>query len=148
MNLLLDTCVVIDYLGRKEPFYAEAERVMAAGFFGDARLWIAGQTINDAFYVLSKYLGPRRVQAALETLLQVVTPVALSPTDYTSALRLGWDDLEDCLVALCAQSARADYLVTRDTKGFSRSLVPVVSPSEWLALMEQRHALCFEGVGV
>ena len=139
MNLLLDTRVVIDYLGRKEPFYAEAERVMAAGFFGDARLWIAGQTINDAFYVLSKYLGPRRVQAALETLLQVVTPVAL---------RLGWDDLEDCLVALCAQSARADYLVTRDTKGFSRSLVPVVSPSEWLALMEQRHALCFEGVGV
>lgn len=80
MNLLLDTCVVIDYLGRKEPFYAEAERVMAAGFFGDARLWIAGQTINDAFYVLSKYLGPRRVQAALEALLQVVTPVALSPT--------------------------------------------------------------------
>jgi len=49
MNLLLDTCVVIDYLGRKEPFYAEAERVMAAGFFGDAKLWIAGQTINDAF---------------------------------------------------------------------------------------------------
>lgn len=57
--------------------------------------------------------------------MQVVTPVALSPTDYTNALRLGWDDLEDCLVALCAQSARADYLVTRDTKGFSRSLVPV-----------------------
>lgn len=155
MNLLLDTCVVIDYLGRKEPFYAEAERVMAAGFFGDARLWIAGQTINDAFYVLSKYLDPRRVQAALETLLQVVSPVVLSPTDYTNALRLGWDDLEDCLVALCAQSARADYLVTRDAKGFSRSpkgfsrsLVPVVSPSEWLVLMEQRHALRFEGVGV
>ena len=41
MNLLLDTCVVIDYLGRKEPFYAEAERVMAAGFFGDAKLWLS-----------------------------------------------------------------------------------------------------------
>ena len=44
MNLLLDTNVLIDYLGRKEPFFANAERIVAAGFFGDATLWMAAQS--------------------------------------------------------------------------------------------------------
>lgn len=36
MNLLLDTCVVIDYRGRKEPFFPAAERIMAVDFFIEA----------------------------------------------------------------------------------------------------------------
>ena len=148
MNLLLDTCVVIDYLGRKEPFFEQAERVVAAGFFGDAKLWIAGQSINDAFYVLSKYQDSMRVQRAIEAFLQVAMPVSLSAADYVAATRLGWDDLEDCLVALCAQSARAEYLVTRDAGGFARSLVPAISPGDWLESMEREHGLRYEGVEV
>ena len=93
------------------------------------------QNAAKAKYPVSNYV---------RALINGNSPKECPPIEY----HLMMDDLEDCLVALCAQSARADYLVTRDTKGFSRSLVPVVSPSEWLALMEQRHALCFEGVGV
>ena len=37
MNLLLDTNVLIDYLGRKPPFFEDAERIVAAGYFGDVR---------------------------------------------------------------------------------------------------------------
>ena len=37
MNLLLDTNVLIDYLGRKEPFFANAERIVAHSPEGSSR---------------------------------------------------------------------------------------------------------------
>ena len=148
MNLLLDTSVIIDYLGRKEPFFEEAEKIMAAGFFGDAHLWMAGQSLNDAFYVLKKYQGPDKVQQAMGHMLEVVTPVVPAVTDYAKATRLRWDDFEDCLIALCAQRAEADYIVTRDVKGFGRSMTPVIAPADWLALMKEHAGIEYEATGL
>lgn len=138
MNLLLDTNVVIDYLGRKEPFFELAQQVVAAGFFGDATLWMPAQSAADAFYVLNHYLDSARVQSLLARLFEVVKPVALSAEELFDATRLQWDDYEDCLVMLAALKAHADYLITRDKKGFTRSAVPALTPQEWLALQAKR----------
>ena len=54
MNLLLDTNVFIDYLGRKEPYYSDARQIVMAAFFGDVKLWVPAQSVTGAFYVLSK----------------------------------------------------------------------------------------------
>ncbi len=146
MNLLLDTCVVIDYLGRKEPFFPAAERVMAAGYFGDARLWVAGQSLNDAFYVLRRYKKTAQVQQAIREMLEAVNISVPSPADYAKALQLEWNDLEDCLIALTADQTDADYLITRDKSGFKRSMVPALSPKEWLEHMREEHRLVYDAI--
>ena len=64
MKLLVDTNIIIDYLGRKQPFFEEAGRIMAAGYFGDAELWASTQSFKDAFFVPSRYVDPARVQDA------------------------------------------------------------------------------------
>ena len=138
MNLLLDTNVLIDYLGRKEPFFLSAQKVVIARFFGDARLWVPSQSVVDAFYVLSRYA---RLQAAVLKALTVIEPVDLTGASLERAARLGWDDLEDCLIALAAERVGADYLITRDAKGFARSTVPAVSPDAWLNIMREEHSL-------
>ena len=102
MNLLLDTNVLIDYLGRKEPFFLSAQKVVIAGFFGDARLWVPSQSVVDAFYVLSRYVDSARLQAAILKALTVIEPVDLTGASLDRAARLGWDDFEDCLIALAA----------------------------------------------
>jgi predicted nucleic acid-binding protein len=138
MNLLLDTNVLIDYVGRRAPFFEDAERVIAAGYFGDARLWMAAQSATDIFYVLSKYAASVDIQRSLEKLYEVVMPVSLTSTDLSRATRLLWPDYEDCLISLAAENCRADYIVTRDTRGFDRSCVPAVYPSDLLKAMEGR----------
>ena len=132
MNLLLDTNVIIDYLGRKQPFYEDAERLMAMGYFGDATLWAPAQSFKDAFYVLAHYVEPDMVQEAIAALLGLVHPVDLTGNDLVTAAKLKWTDFEDCLVAVSAGKASADYVVTRDRKGFDRSSVPAISPSDLL----------------
>lgn len=148
MNVLLDTCVVIDYLGRKDPFFHDAEMIMASGFFHDAKLWVAGQSLNDAFYVLQKYLPSATIQKALLELLTVVTPVVLAPDDYAHAAQLCWDDFEDCLIALSAQKAHADFLITRDRSGFDRSPVPVMEPGQWLAMIREEKGLVYDSIAL
>lgn len=148
MNLLLDTNVLIDYLGRKPPFFGAAERVVAAGFFGDAKLWTSAQSLKDASYVLAHYLDPIRVQRAIVKACEVITPVGISGEDALQAARLEWTDYEDCLIAFCASKAKADYLITRDKKGFQRSPVPTLSPEEWLERMEATRGLAYDSVNL
>ena len=143
MNLLLDTNVLIDYIGGKAPFFADAQRIVAAGYFGDARLWASAQSFKDAYYVLARYVDQRRVQRALRRMLDVVSVVSLSAEDAARGLHLEWDDYEDCLIALCAVAVKADYLITRDSAGFARSAVPTASPAEWLALVQDERHLSY-----
>ena len=148
MNLLLDTNVVIDFMGRKDPHFAAAEQVIAAGYFGDAKLWMPAQSAKDSYYVLSRYIDQQRVQHALLDLFEIVTPVALTSEDLVQAARLAWPDYEDCLVAVSAAKARADYLITRDKKGFGRSMVPALSPSEWVDMMRCEKRLSYTSIDI
>ncbi|MDO4400218.1 MAG: PIN domain-containing protein [Coriobacteriia bacterium] len=138
MNLLVDTNVFIDYLGRKPPYFENAQRLAAAGFFGDASLWLPAQSAKDAFYALSHYVSPVHVQDALLEAFAVFKPVSLNADDLVRAARLKWDDYEDCLVALCAEHVQADYIITRDAEGFARSPVPTLTPGEWIATQRGR----------
>ena len=144
MNVLIDTNVFIDYVGRQKPFFGPAERVIAAGYFGDAKLWLPAQSVKDAHYVLERYTKSVHVQRAIRRALDVVTLVSLSASETEKALSLEWDDYEDCLIALCALRANADYIVSRDKKGFARSMVPVLAPDEWLHFMEEEQGLSYD----
>ena len=146
MNLLLDTNVIIDFMGRKKPFFANAERIIAAGYFGDVTLWTSVQSLKDAFFVLSHYIDSARVQAAILNLVEIVNPVDLTGDDVVRAARLQWNDLEDCLIAVSAAKANADFIITRDRKGFTRSMTPTRTPGEWLRETREMHGLTFDAV--
>lgn len=79
-------------------------------------------------------------------LLEIVNPVDMTGADLKTAIQLDWDDLEDCLIAVSAQKAGADFLLTRDTGGFSRSMTPVKSPAEWLAHMQETENDTFDTI--
>lgn len=139
MNLLLDTNILIDYMGRKPPFCEAAQNVMAAGFFGDAKLWAPASSMKDIFHVLSRYMHSEDLQRLFCELCKVVSLVGLTQEDVVRAARLEWEDFEDCLVAMCAEKVKADYIITRDADGFSRSSVPPMHPKEWLRIMQDTH---------
>ena len=141
MNLLLDTNIIVDYVGEREPFFGPAQKVIAAGFFGDATLWTSAQSLKDAYYILSNKTNQLHVQRALRQLLDIVSLVSLSAEDAKRGLYLEWDDYEDCIIALCASRAKADYIITRDKEGFTRSMVPAISPVAWATIMKEEHSL-------
>jgi len=134
MRALLDTNIVYDMLCDR-PFDQEAIlqlRVMHA--FSDIELWVSAKSYTDLFYLMHKEIGSSKAHDLLEDSLTWLHVCSVDETDIKTALEARWQDFEDSLVNVCAEKVDADYLVTRDAKGFSHAKIPHGSVSE---LMEE-----------
>ena len=136
MKLLLDTNVILDVFARREPWFEDSAAVLSLldteGFEGVA----AAHSITTLFYLTSKHLGQRRATARILDLLKLLSVAPVDQETILKGLALGWPDFEDALQLLCAEAASADYLVTRNPRDFESDSVPVVTPSELLAILQ------------
>ena len=96
---------------------------------------VAAHTITTLHFLLSKHLGKAKVRRVLTDLLHIVRVVPVDEDRIRHALALNWTDFEDAVQAACAEKAEAEYLVTRDKRGFKKSPVKAVTPAELLALV-------------
>lgn len=135
MRLFLDPNVTLDVLARQEPWLHDSATVLSLlesdGFDG----FMAAHSITTLYYLCVKELGRDQATAALINLLKLVSVAALDQDTILKAIALGRRDLEDAIQMLSANDAHADYLVTRNTGDFKGSPIPVVMPSELLAIL-------------
>ncbi|TJW10297.1 type II toxin-antitoxin system VapC family toxin [Parvibacter caecicola] len=138
MKLLLDTNVLIDYYAQRQPFFEAAKQLRIAQFFGDVELWASTQSFSDVEYILRGALPVEELRSIVAASLDFISVLSPTPADLVSGLESDWPDLEDFLIARCAKALKADYIITRDQKGFAKSKVPAISPDEWVALMKEQ----------
>ena len=80
--------------------------------------------------------------AAKQTIHALLDRLGICPVDETvirNALNLSWPDLEDAILYESARAAGLDTIITRDAKGFSKSALLVLAPSEVIA-QRKNHA--------
>lgn len=134
MKLFIDTNVVLDVLAQREPWFGDSARLLAHIEQGGASGHIAAHTLTTLHYLLARHLGQQKTAAVL---IDLTAMLRVEPVDHQvlqQALSLGWRDFEDAVQAVTAAQCQADYLVTRNPRDFKQSLVPVITPSEFLAL--------------
>ena len=144
MDLLLDTNVIIDHFGNRPGFVDASNKIFCMGAFGDANLWVSPQSLNDAFYILRKAAPAESIQAAFAKSLAFLRVCPAGQDLYQRATALAWPDMEDCLIALCAEDVKADFIVTRDANGFAQSPVKAATPGEIIELMSSKHGLEYD----
>ena len=134
-RVLVDVNVLLDVLADREPFAADSQAVLARIEAGELEGLVAAHTVTTLHYLLSKHLGKARSRKVLLDLLQLLRVVAVDEDRLRHALGLNWADFEDAVQAACAEKAEAEYVVTRDKRGFARSAVKPISPAELLVLL-------------
>jgi len=135
VKLFIDANVVLDVLAQREPWFGDSARLLAHIEQGGASGHIAAHTLTTLHYLLARHLGQQKTAAVL---IELTTLIRVEPVDHQilqQALALGWRDFEDAVQAVTATQCQADYLVTRNPRDFKQSLVPVITPSEYLALL-------------
>jgi predicted nucleic acid-binding protein len=136
MKLFLDVNVILDVLARREPWFADSAAVLSL-LDGDAFEGVAAaHSMTTLFYLLAKHLGRRRATARLLDLLELVSVAPLDQETILRGLALGWSDFEDALQMVSADASRADYVVTRNARDFESDSIPVVTPTELLAILQ------------
>ncbi len=135
MIVLVDTNVVFDVIGRRQPHYAASNQILSLCRHKALVGALAFHTIANVFY----HYGKAAVPFLKERLLEDFSVHGASSTTIQDVMRWGLADFEDALQAAAAQTAGASFIVTRNVKDFKFSRVPALSPKEFLKRFHPTH---------
>jgi predicted nucleic acid-binding protein len=137
--VLLDTNVSLDETldtPEREPFKKNADRIFSLVKKGYITAYISASTITDNFYLLHNTLHSKdKAMERLEHLLSMVQIATVDDADIRRAVSLHWPDFEDAVQFTAAESAQADYIITRNIKDYK--LAPpekIITPADFVAL--------------
>ena len=136
MKLFLDTNIVIDVLAAREPFVADSRAVFNLCETGKANGCISALTLCTISYVLRKLVTPVTMRTKLRDLRNVLTPIDLSVSLLDKAISSTIADFEDAVQFYTAVYSEADYIITRNVKHFPQENIPVLTPTDFLALTQ------------
>ena len=132
MRALIDTNILIDFVSKRPPYYADALKIVDACDKSLFEGCIAAHSIPDIYYILRKTMPADERREALRIVCRIFEVVELNKERLLSALAdADFTDFEDCLQSLCAANFHADYIVTRNPKDFARSDIPAITPDEF-----------------
>lgn len=133
MKVFLDTNIVIDYLSNREPFGGKAKQIFYLSETSDVELCVAALSFTTIYYVLHRQCEHRRLLDLLEKLRSLMTVVSTDEKDIANAIKSDFSDFEDAVQYYTAFSANVDCIVTRNTKDYRMSEIPVYTPDDFLA---------------
>jgi len=132
-NLLLDTNIVIDLLGCREPFYAEAALLFSLADRQKIKLYVSALTFANTSYILFKQKGSEESKLILRKLRLLVNVLKLDEKVIDLALNdEGFIDFEDALQYFSAIENGLDVIITRNLKDFQKSSLPVMTAGQYL----------------
>src|SRR5574344_1217840 len=133
MKILIDTCVALDFLFRREVGGPEARDVFLWASSHNASLFLSAKQMSDMFYIVHRhYHDKETTREAIKSLLNFVTVLDTTGPDTIIAFGDQGPDYEDSILIEVAQRSRIDVILTQDLAGFIASPIPVYSPAEFL----------------
>ncbi|MCD8153144.1 MAG: PIN domain-containing protein [Clostridiales bacterium] len=138
MKALIDTCVVIDFLQRREPFDKDAVQIMRLAAMNQFTGCITAKSATDIYYLNHRAThSDKESRTKLNQLLAIIGLLDTSAEDIFHAISSDTSDFEDAVMIETACRSGMDCIVTRNQKDYEKSPVTVYSPAEFLHLLEE-----------
>jgi predicted nucleic acid-binding protein len=137
VRVLIDTNIVLDYLLEREPFLQDAEALFDAINSGQVMGYVTATTLTDIFYIARRQTrSVELARQAVSSTLAVMVICSVNRAVLEAAFASALADFEDAVQICCAISQGLEVIVTRDTQGFSGSVIPVWSVRQLLEQLE------------
>ena len=140
MKLFLDTNIVIDVIANREPFVEDSRIILNLCETGKAEGIISALTLCTISYVLRKFATPGMMRTKLRDLRNILTPIDLSVSLLDKAIASSITDFEDAVQFYTAAYSDADVIITRNIKHFPQDNIPVLTPTEFLAINNSNNS--------
>lgn len=133
MTAVVDTCIVIDVLQHREPFFVDSLGVVQAVIKRDCIGYLTAKSITDIYYIIHKNLhSDTAARDNIRKLYMVFAVVDTLAIDCEYAILSEIVDYEDAVMTETAKRIGADCIVNRNIKDYTKSNVPVYSPKDFL----------------
>lgn len=135
MKVFLDTNVIIDFLLKREPHYTDSKKVFDMCLYKIDGC-VTPHFLIDVFYMLSERTDATE-DYCRETILKLRSVLTVIAEDSERVLLAAkneeFSDFEDSMQNEAAKIAGVDCIITRNTKDFKNSKIPVYTPTEFLS---------------
>ncbi len=140
MRIFLDTNILLDvFLNR--PGKPESLQVLQACVEPGNEGWIAWHTLSNGFYIVrreTKLLS--EAKRFISDLLQWCEVATVGTADAQAAEKMNLSDIEDAMQIAAGSACQADVIVTRNKPDFVTSVIPVMSPEEFVQQRQTKSA--------
>ncbi len=132
VKIFLDTNVVLDIIGKTEPFYHDAKLFLNLHSKGLAQLQIAESSLGNLYYLAFNVYKLPYSEFTMGDFIMACEVVSGSKDVIFRSIDSDFKDKEDALQYFTALENHADFLITRDTKDFNSAVkIPILSPKEF-----------------
>ncbi len=135
MNALFDTNVILDLLLDREPFNAPATWLISQAEAGAINGALCATTLTNIFYIASKALNRQQAASAVANIMSIFEVAPVTRAVIEDALTTPIQDFEDAVLYQSAIHYGCQLIVTRNTKDFTHTRIPVMTPDEFIALL-------------
>ena len=129
MRVVVDTCIIIDVLQKREPFFHNSFEIFKAVAGGRIEGCIIAKELCDVYCFARKSVhSTGKVKDIINKLLELFVLIDTGSDDCMNALAADMKDFEDAVMSMTAKRIGADFIVTRNIKDYKSSPVQAVLP--------------------
>ena len=129
----LDTNIMLDLLGEREPFYEPVAKLATLVDAGEIEFAVSSLSYATVHYFLTKFENHKKAIEKLRKFRALSSIIGVDEAIIDKGLNAGFSDFEDSLQYFCALKGNCQVLLTRNAKDFKASTLPLMTAAEYLA---------------
>jgi predicted nucleic acid-binding protein len=137
-RLFLDTNIMLDFLGERNPFYDSIAKIATLADKGKITIIVSALSYSTVGYFLTKYESKEIAKEKLRK-FKIISEISdLNEQIIEKGLNSDFSDFEDSLQYYSAVSSDCSILITRNGKDFKGSSIPVMTAEEYLRSINKK----------
>lgn len=132
MRLLIDANILIDVLGKREPYFHDSALIWKLCETQNAKGFVSALSFANIAYIMRKELTPETIKKVFQMMKLIFQFIDLNIADISNAAEMEWKDFEDSIQSATAERIGADFIISRNVRDFQTSQVPALTPTEYL----------------
>lgn len=142
MKILIDTCIIIDVLQKREPFFDHSKSVCLICANKKVEGFLTAKSITDIYYYAHKLThNDKTTRETISKLIDIFDLIDTEAEDIRKAVLSETADFEDAVMIETACRSKIDTIITRNIKDYKKANVQVFTPLDFLKYIEQTKGM-------
>jgi predicted nucleic acid-binding protein len=134
-KIFVDTNVAIDLLAERIPHYEVSLKLFSYAESGIIKISFSSLGFATIDYLLSKQIGKSKSKLVLKKFKRIVKVLSVDERIIANALDSDFSDFEDAIQYEVAKENQQELIITRNTRDFKKSSIPVFTPEDYLKII-------------
>lgn len=141
MRILFDINVILDVMLIRKPFITSALQLLVEVENKNINGFLCASSITTIHYLIEKAWDSKLANEKISELLNIFELSSVNKSIFESALNSKFNDFEDAVIHESAFRHKIDGIVTRNTKHYKFSKIPVYDPNQLLELINTSRSV-------